>query len=118
MSTVPVRKPQHPLNKQALRLIGNACADCGEFTCNKRSLPKTVADQLTDENRARVVASGALRSFIKAILEDTAEDAVLPFAIAAALNACVDYSMSQFSRIEKTTDSNQNPPKSRLPRPG
>ncbi|KAH6842663.1 hypothetical protein B0I37DRAFT_399282 [Chaetomium sp. MPI-CAGE-AT-0009] len=77
LSTVPVKKgPQHPLNKQALRLIGNACADC-------------------DENRARVVSSGALRSFVMNIIEDPQEDGFLPFAIAAALNICVDYKPAQ-----------------------
>jgi hypothetical protein len=31
LSAVPVKMgPQHPLNKQALRLVGNACADCGK----------------------------------------------------------------------------------------
>lgn len=30
LSVVPVtEEPQHALNKQALRLVGNACADCG-----------------------------------------------------------------------------------------
>ncbi|KAL2119955.1 hypothetical protein VTJ04DRAFT_6916 [Mycothermus thermophilus] len=76
LSTVPVADSQHPLNKQALRLVGNACADC-------------------DENRARVVASGTLRTFIMSILADPAADAFLPFAIAAALNVCVDYKPAQ-----------------------
>jgi hypothetical protein len=30
LAAVPVKEPRHPLNKQALRLIGNACADCGK----------------------------------------------------------------------------------------
>jgi hypothetical protein len=31
LSAVPIKKEvQHPLNKQALRLVGNACADCGK----------------------------------------------------------------------------------------
>ncbi|KAK4033302.1 hypothetical protein C8A01DRAFT_50091 [Parachaetomium inaequale] len=73
LSAVPVTKePQHPLNKQALRLVGNACADC-------------------DDNRARVVSSGALRSFIVEILKDPGEAPLLPFATVAALNFCLDY---------------------------
>jgi hypothetical protein len=39
-----------------------------------------------------VVESGALRSFVMDIMKDTEQNALLPFAIAAALNACVDYS--------------------------
>ncbi|KAK3303168.1 uncharacterized protein B0T15DRAFT_401992 [Chaetomium strumarium] len=73
LSRVPTADRQHPLNKQALRLVGNACADC-------------------DENRARVLESGVLRSFI---MECMKEDALLPFAIAAALNLCVDYKLGQ-----------------------
>ncbi|SPQ26721.1 be1e871d-a8aa-4dfb-b23a-3cc85b9217c8 [Thermothielavioides terrestris] len=73
LSAVPADEPQHPLNKQALRLVGNACADC-------------------DENRARVVESGALRGFIMGCLK---EDALLRFAIAATLNLCVDYEPAQ-----------------------
>ncbi|KAH6617727.1 armadillo-type protein [Chaetomium sp. MPI-SDFR-AT-0129] len=73
LSTVTVKeRPQHHLNKQALRLIGNACAD-------------------SDENRARVVKSGALPNFVVEIIRDPQEDALLPFALAAALNICVDY---------------------------
>jgi hypothetical protein len=30
LSAVPVKEPQHPVNKQALRLVGNACADCSK----------------------------------------------------------------------------------------
>ncbi len=31
LGPVPVaNQPRHPLNKQALRLLGNSCADCGE----------------------------------------------------------------------------------------
>ncbi|KAK4155630.1 hypothetical protein C8A00DRAFT_41815 [Chaetomidium leptoderma] len=68
LSCVPLKKEaQHPMNKQALRLVGNACADC-------------------DENRARVAGSGALRSFVMDIMADPEEDALLLFAIAAALN--------------------------------
>ncbi|KAK4099447.1 hypothetical protein N658DRAFT_568123 [Parathielavia hyrcaniae] len=72
LAAVPVQEPKHPLNKQALRLVGNACADC-------------------DENRARVVKSGKLPGFITDILGDPKQDWLLPFAIAAALNVCVDY---------------------------
>lgn len=39
-----------------------------------------------------MVDSGALRSFVLAVMEDPSQDALLPFAIAAALNVCVDYS--------------------------
>ncbi|KAL2149243.1 hypothetical protein VTH82DRAFT_8591 [Thermothelomyces myriococcoides] len=76
LSLVPVTEPRHPLNKHALRLVGNACADC-------------------DENRARVVGSGALRTFIMHILEDPREDDFLPLATAAALNLCLDYTPAQ-----------------------
>ncbi|KAK4126932.1 hypothetical protein N657DRAFT_611093 [Parathielavia appendiculata] len=72
LAAVPVQEPNHPLNKQALRLVGNACADC-------------------DENRARVVNSGKLPGFIMGIIEHPEQDALLPFAIGAALNVCVDY---------------------------
>ncbi|KAL2175086.1 uncharacterized protein P884DRAFT_207163 [Thermothelomyces heterothallicus CBS 202.75] len=74
LSSVPVKEPRHPLNKHALRLVGNACADC-----------------VPDENRARVVSSGALRTFIMYIIEDPSKDDLLPFATAAALNLCLDY---------------------------
>ena len=38
LSAVSVKKgPQHPLNKQALRLIGNACADCGKAKIRRGS---------------------------------------------------------------------------------
>jgi hypothetical protein len=33
LSTVPVADSEHPLNKQTLRLVGNACADCGMSSC-------------------------------------------------------------------------------------
>jgi hypothetical protein len=46
----------------------------------------------TDENRARVIGSGKLRGFIMRTMEDPEQDTLLPFAIAAALNVCVDYS--------------------------
>ncbi|KAK4233502.1 hypothetical protein C8A03DRAFT_47971 [Achaetomium macrosporum] len=78
LSRVPTEDRQHPLNKQALRLVGNACADC-------------------DENRARVLESGALRSFIMECME---QDALLRFAIAAALNLCIDYKPSQVKASE------------------
>lgn len=29
LSSIPTEDLQHPLNRQALRLIGNSCADCG-----------------------------------------------------------------------------------------
>ncbi|KAL2162317.1 hypothetical protein VTH06DRAFT_7230 [Thermothelomyces fergusii] len=76
LASVPVTEPRHPLNKHALRLVGNSCADC-------------------DENRARVVRSGALRTFIIHIIEDPSEDDFLPFATAAALNLCLDYTPAQ-----------------------
>ncbi|KAK4187412.1 hypothetical protein QBC35DRAFT_410530 [Podospora australis] len=72
LSAIPA-SDQHPLNKQALRLIGNACADC-------------------DENRARVVASGKLST---TVIEYMSQDVLLPFAIAATLNSCVDYEPAQ-----------------------
>ncbi|GAB1316140.1 hypothetical protein MFIFM68171_06350 [Madurella fahalii] len=78
LSVVPAGDPHHPLNKQALRLIGNACADC-------------------DENRARVVHSGRLRSFV---IDCFKHDAILPFAIAATLNICVDYNQAQAQASE------------------
>jgi hypothetical protein len=53
---------------------------------------RCIADGTADENRARVVESGALRSFIMNIMKDAEQNALLPFTIAAALNACVDYS--------------------------
>jgi hypothetical protein len=38
LSAVPVKKgPQHPLNKQALRLVGNVCADCGKANIRRGS---------------------------------------------------------------------------------
>lgn len=50
------------------------------------------ADAAVDENRARVVKSGALRGFVMEIMKDAEENVLLPFTIAAALNVCVDYS--------------------------
>lgn len=44
---------------------------------------------IADDNRARVVESGKLRSFV---IDCFKHDAILPFAIAATLNVCVDYS--------------------------
>ncbi|KAK4165637.1 hypothetical protein QBC43DRAFT_260021 [Cladorrhinum sp. PSN259] len=74
LSSIPAQEGlQHALNRQALRLIGNSCADC-------------------DENRARVVESGKLGTTVK---EFMADDALVPFAIAATLNACVDYEKAQ-----------------------
>ncbi|KAK3991494.1 Rap1 GTPase-GDP dissociation stimulator 1-B [Cladorrhinum sp. PSN332] len=78
LSSIPGEGLQHPLNRQALRLIGNACADC-------------------DENRARVVESGKLSTTVK---EFMADDALVPFAIAATLNACVDYEKAQLQVCE------------------
>jgi hypothetical protein len=41
-----------------------------------------------DENREKVVESGCIHGFLIDCLK---HDAVLPFAIAAILNVCVDY---------------------------
>ncbi|KAL2147555.1 hypothetical protein VTI28DRAFT_8810 [Corynascus sepedonium] len=76
LSSVPGNEPRHPLKKQILRLVGNACADC-------------------NENRALVVSSGVLRTFIMGIIEDPNDDDLLPFATAAALNLCLDYAPAQ-----------------------
>ncbi|KAL2022480.1 hypothetical protein VTK56DRAFT_5309 [Thermocarpiscus australiensis] len=78
LTVAPTKEAQQPLKKQALRLIGNACADC-------------------DENRARVVQSGGLRTFIIHCMKDAV---LLPFAIAAALNICVDYRPAQLQASE------------------
>ncbi|KAK4176409.1 hypothetical protein QBC36DRAFT_329329 [Triangularia setosa] len=63
----------HPLNKQALRLIANACVD-------------------NDENRNVVVASGKLTDTIMMFLSD---DKLVPFAVITILNACVEFSPAQ-----------------------
>ncbi|KAK0744268.1 hypothetical protein B0T21DRAFT_447536 [Apiosordaria backusii] len=63
----------HPLNKQALRLIANACVD-------------------NNENRNVVVASGKLTDTIMMFLSD---DKLVPFAIITILNACVEFSPAQ-----------------------
>lgn len=55
----------------------------------KKKKNASIADQAADENRARVVESGSLFGFVMDCLE---HDALLPFAIATALNVCVDYS--------------------------
>jgi hypothetical protein len=39
-----------------------------------------------------VVGSGKLPGFVIRTMEDPEQDRLLPFAIAAALNVCVDYS--------------------------
>lgn len=78
LDTVPVYydgvfQGSHPLNKQALRVVGNACVD-------------------NDENRKVVVASGKLTNMLKMFLS---EDHLLPFAVITMLNVCVDYSSAQ-----------------------
>ncbi|KAK4225737.1 hypothetical protein QBC38DRAFT_420650 [Podospora fimiseda] len=78
LSSIPAEGLEHPLNRQALRLIGNSCADC-------------------DENRARVVESGKLSTTVKNFMAD---DALVPFAIAATLNSCVDYEKAQVQVCE------------------
>ncbi|KAK4133719.1 hypothetical protein BT67DRAFT_422996 [Trichocladium antarcticum] len=78
LSVAPGQESRPPLNKQALRLFGNACADC-------------------EENRARLVGSGRLFPFVLNCLE---QDALLPFAVAATLNVCVDYSPAQLQASE------------------
>ncbi|KAK3903982.1 hypothetical protein C8A05DRAFT_42898 [Staphylotrichum tortipilum] len=72
LRAVPVaNQPRHPFNKQALRLLGNSCADC-------------------DENRARVVEFGTLPNFVLNLIKNPEADPLLPFTIAATLNVCVD----------------------------
>ncbi|KAH0420175.1 GTP binding protein [Colletotrichum camelliae] len=68
--TTPNLRPA--LKKHTLRIIGNSCAD-------------------TDENRARVISSGALPVII-ALLND---DDVLPFTISVLYNILVDYEPAQ-----------------------
>ncbi|KAJ0275758.1 hypothetical protein Brms1b_010514 [Colletotrichum noveboracense] len=68
--TTPNLRPA--LKKHTLRIIGNSCAD-------------------TDENRARVISSGALPAII-ALLDD---DDVLPFTISVLYNILVDYEPAQ-----------------------
>ncbi|KAK4199278.1 hypothetical protein QBC40DRAFT_266049 [Triangularia verruculosa] len=63
----------HPLNKQALRLIANACVD-------------------NNENRNAVVASGKLTDTIMMFLSD---DKLVPVAIITILNVCVEFSPAQ-----------------------
>lgn len=46
---------------------------------------------MVDDNRARVVESKALSSFIIGCFK---HGPLLPFAVAATLNLCVDYSMT------------------------
>ncbi|KAK2017297.1 GTP binding protein [Colletotrichum eremochloae] len=60
------------LKRHMLRLIGNSCAD-------------------TDENRERVVASGAL----PVIISFLGDDAALPFAVPVLYNVLVDYEPAQ-----------------------
>jgi hypothetical protein len=43
LSSIPAEEGlQHPLNRQALRLIGNSCADCGKWfpVCTHRRGPR------------------------------------------------------------------------------
>ncbi|KAL2127118.1 hypothetical protein VTI74DRAFT_11309 [Chaetomium olivicolor] len=61
------------LKKQALRLIGNACADC-------------------DDNRAKVVRA---RSLPNLIIDCLNRDDLLCFAIGAAHNLCIDFQPAQ-----------------------
>ncbi|KAK1839145.1 GTP binding protein, partial [Colletotrichum chrysophilum] len=68
--TTPNLRPA--LKKHTLRIIGNSCAD-------------------TDENRARVISSGALPAII-GLLND---DDVLPFTISVLYNILVDYEPAQ-----------------------
>ncbi|KAK0616763.1 hypothetical protein B0T14DRAFT_546876 [Immersiella caudata] len=68
-----------PLKKQSLRVIGNACAEC-------------------DENKARVVESGKLRTSLVDLLED--DDALLPFAISVIYNICIEYEKAQLQACE------------------
>ncbi|KAK0671928.1 hypothetical protein QBC41DRAFT_344259 [Cercophora samala] len=63
----------HPLNKQALRLVANACVD-------------------NNENRNVVVASGKLTDTIMMFLSD---EKLAPVAIITILNICVEYSPAQ-----------------------
>ncbi|KAH8163853.1 hypothetical protein CIB48_g4369 [Xylaria polymorpha] len=60
---------------QCLRIIGNSSAD-------------------TDENRARVVASGCLPSIV-ALLNDDDDDSILAFVIPVLFNISVDYEPAQ-----------------------
>ncbi|KAK0707671.1 hypothetical protein B0H67DRAFT_319878 [Lasiosphaeris hirsuta] len=62
------------LEKQLLRLVGNACAEC-------------------DENKARVVESGKLRTAILNLLDD--DDTLLPFALSVIYNICVENEQAQ-----------------------
>lgn len=57
---------------QALRLIGNSCAD-------------------TNENRDRVIASGQLPTIVRLV----ADDSVLGYVIPVIYNMCVDYDPAQ-----------------------
>ncbi|KAG9248402.1 armadillo-type protein [Calycina marina] len=64
---------RHTLKIQALRLMGNSCAD-------------------TDENRARVVSSNYLPSLISQLRTTL----LLPFVIPVLYNICIDYSNPKF----------------------
>lgn len=77
------------LKKQSLRLVGNACAECGGFglvltwvVCNANSLI------FVDENKAQVVQTGKLGHVILGYLDN--EESLLPFVISVIYNICIE----------------------------
>ena len=86
LGIVAMDKVEHSLRLQALRLIGNSCADRGTYLAHSWTM-YTADPKMEDDNRRRVVEQTGVRPIIRSCRDMSLANIAIP----VLYNICMDY---------------------------